>query len=372
MKKIISFCLLASLAFTACRKDTLSPVSESTHSTVDDFQSPVSGGSNARRGIADDHLKIAIRKIENKENMYRLVIKMDSIEITEKGETKLVPLPKDATVTAGLSIPDDKDPKASKVIFEKNELNFKKQNEKGFTVFVSDPFTTDVNFDYELVSLETSVRLVSHFGDLQIVHSQEFFMIVPPGKAINQSPEVVKTKTQGKWTHSSGVEFAKSVIITVANDPAQKINTLYYVPDLIKIPGNGVGNSSSILSLKLLEFKKLDFDKNTGVARFINSDIEAIYSKDLVPKDWAGLGSLYTKMEILTVKPGEKPIEESDPDANSPDGLAVRDTGKITWAMVDYGDGGDVILYRNGGGTVTFNDPIAKNQYTPLKGNSTR
>jgi hypothetical protein len=149
MKKIISFCLLASLAFTACRKDTLSPVSESTHASVDDFQSPVSGGSNARRGSADDHLKIAIRKIENKENMYRLVIKMDSIEITEKGETKLIALPKDATVTAGLSIPDDKDPKASKVIFEKNELNFKKQNEKGFTVFVSDPFTTDVNFDYE-------------------------------------------------------------------------------------------------------------------------------------------------------------------------------------------------------------------------------
>jgi hypothetical protein len=333
MKKIISFCLLASLAFTACRKDTLSPVSESTHASVDDFQSPVSGGSNARRGSADDYLKIAIRKVENKENMYRLVIKMDSIEITEKGETKLVALPKDATITAGLSIPNEKDPKASKVIFEENELNFKKQNEKGFTVFVSDPFTSEVDFEYELVRVKRCTRLGGKLNDEEIECAENDFIIVPPGKAINQSPEVVKTKTQGKWTHSSGVELPKTVIITIANDPAQKINTLYFLPNLIKIPGNSVENGSKTLSLPMLEFKKLDFNPNTGVARFITSDVEAIYAKDLVPKDWTGLGRLYTIKETLTGKPGELPKEDSDPDPNSPGGIAYRINGNGTVAF---------------------------------------
>lgn len=297
MKKTISICLLAFLAFSACKKDTLSPVSESTHSSVDDFQSPVSGGSNARRGTADDHLKIAIRKVDNKENMYRLVIKMDSIEITEKGETKLIALPEDATVTAGLSIPNDKDPKASIVIFEKNELNFKKQNENGFSVFVSDPFTTEVDFEYELLRVETSIRLGRRYGDRQIGVASDFELDAS-GRAISQNPEVVKTKTQGKWTHSSGVELPKTIILTIANDPAQEINTIYFVPDSIKIPGNGVGSSSTILRLNVLEFKKLDFNPNTGVARFINSDVEAIYAKDLVPKDWTVQGNLYSCMAV--------------------------------------------------------------------------
>jgi hypothetical protein len=297
MKKIISLYLLSLLVFSACKKDTLSPVSENTQSSVDDFQSQVSSGSYARRGTVDDHLKIAIRKVENKENTYRLVLKMDSLFITEKGETKLIALPKDATITAGLSIPNPEDPKASKVIFENNELNFKKQNEKGFTVFVSDPFTTEVNFDYELVRVKTATNLGRRFGDFEVVEGWGDFIIVPPGRAISQNPEVVKTKTQGKWTHSSGVEFAKSLIITIANDPAQKINTLYFVPNLIKISGNSLENGSKTLSLPVLEFKKVDFNPNTGVARFISSDIKAIYEKAEVPKDWTGQGTLSTSKE---------------------------------------------------------------------------
>lgn len=384
MKKIISLCLLSLLALSACKKDTLSPESENTQTSIDDFQSQVSGGSNARKGTSDDHFQIAIRKVENKENTYRLVLKIDSIYITEKGETKLIALPEDATVSAGLSIPNTEDPKASVVIFEKNELTFKKQNEKGYSVFVSDPFkscevvpvmSATCNFEYELVRVETEIQLGRRFGDFEVVEGWGDFIIVPPGKAISQNPEVVKTKTQGKWTHSSGVEFANTTIITIAGDPAQKINTLYYLPDLIRIP-EGTSVKGIVVSLQAVEFKKLDFNPNTGVARFICSDFEAIYGNGKAPKEWTGKGTLYTKKENLSCKPEQLPKESCDPVWD-----VIGDSFKFTNNRgVVCGDGtscpgckGDDcrVAYRTNP-TVAFTDPIYRYNPTPLKGSSTR
>lgn len=359
MKKIISLCLLGFLAFSACKKDTVSPVSENTLVSVDDFQSQVSSGSNARKGASDAHLQIAIRKVENKANTYRLVLKMDSLFITEKGETKLIALPAGSTITAGLSIPNTEDPKASIVIFEKNKLNFKKQNEKGFTVFVSDPFTTDVNFEYELVRVETSTNLGTRFGDFVEVERGYDFIFVPSLKAISQNPEVVKIKTQGKWTHvaythASGkpdepaiigeIEFAKTVMITIANDPAQTIKTFYYLPDLIKVATGDPKQPIKYIALPPVVFTRMDFNPNTGVARFISSDFEATYGNGTAPKEYTGQGTLY--------RTGQHPLPE----------------------LMEGGSDGPDFAYRMccKGAVVAFKDPIMKFNHTALKGSATR
>lgn len=248
--------LVGLLAFTGCKKESNSPLNNVVHFLASDFQGEAANTSAARNSVPASNMKIAIRKVASGDNTYRLALRIDSMLITEGSNSKMIPLPDNAKIVAGLSVPNFEDPTADIVIFAKNTLTFKKETENGFNLFVSDPFITDFDFDYELVEIQYAIEV----PNMVITLAESHYLILPNGKSVLQNPEVEKVN----GVVSSNGEL-KKLDVTISGDPAQEVEKLKFVPEpFLKDPKD----PKSIVQLPTVLLTKSHFNQNSGIAKF--------------------------------------------------------------------------------------------------------
>jgi hypothetical protein len=284
MKKIGIVLLVSALSMTGCKKEstTLKDTIES-YSLSDFMDTRVTENTASRSNTISpkSNLKAIIRKVANTTDKYRLVLKVDSVEIENKdpktGEIKLqmvdIETLEDLKITAGLSLTDPFNPDKETVFFTKESMQFTKQNENGFFVYVSAPFagpsgTTDESngFAYELVNI--SYSLVAPGKPTIIVGAdideKALVFILPNGKAIEQDPMVEKA-----LAYSTTTGEIKDIEITISGDPAQEVETLKFVPDpILKDPKD----PKSVIQFPSVLFTKTQFSQNTGIAKFKVND----------------------------------------------------------------------------------------------------
>lgn len=206
MKKTLTLLLIAALAFTGCKKEITGIENSAEHYALSEFIDSRAIDNDASRSNTispRSNLKAIIRQVANSTDKYRLILKVDSIEIEVKdpktGEIVLAMVDieslKDVKVTAGLSIPDLINLDKETVLFAEGSMTFTKQNENGFFVYASAPFggpsgTTDEpnGFAYDMVDISYNI---SHFGtDIFApghVRDRHRCFILPNGKAIAQT-----------------------------------------------------------------------------------------------------------------------------------------------------------------------------------------
>jgi hypothetical protein len=260
MKRYMVMLLLVATCLGACKKQQIAPAlkQEAGNSWLPTYVAP--DNSSGKTGKRRTDMQVVIRKISNSSNQYRLVLKIDSVIMSVGEKDYTIKLPAEATVTAGLAMNDPKDPKNVKLFFAKDQLEFKKENENGYAVYISDPFALEQPLTYELVNV--SVRLETSFAVLLdkplYVDETEEHMVLENGKTIEQAPEVEKynfdAKENGKFSGN----------ITISGDPAEAIEgfTLTFDPPFI------AGETNSKISYEPIEMKKTFFNKQTGVARY--------------------------------------------------------------------------------------------------------
>lgn len=296
--------IVYALGITSCNKENGNVGRPSEHYSLADFVDSRAFESNASRSNTispKSNLKAIIRKVANSTNQYRLILKVDSIEVETKDAAGVPQFSMVAmddfeaiSIIAGLSIVDPVEPSKESILFSKGSLQFNKQNDNGFFVYASAPFggpsgTTDEilqGFDYALVNISYTInaKWISKdalTGSVSISDAHRCF-ILPNGKAIEQNPTVERINANGRWTHSSGQEYVEKLVITIANDPIQDIEKYIFVPEPIMIKTNDPKEPFKTIELPSIDFDKKLFNSNTGISKFVNntkiSDIYRGYS----------------------------------------------------------------------------------------------
>lgn len=290
MKKTVFVLLVAALSITGCKKDAKAPIKNTAESyALSDFiDSRVTDPTASRSNTISpkSNMKAIIRKVANTTDQYRLILKIDSVEIEDKDLITGVISPKmvdmetlsQITITAGLSIPDPINPVKETVFFTKGSMQFTKQNDNGFYVYASAPFvgpsgTTDEpnGFAYELVKITPSIVAWYTFDDVHgldqsrmvDINDTHSCFIIPSGKAIEQNPTVEKT-----IAFLNTAKEIQKIEVTISGDPAQETESLTFVPNVIlkdpKDPKSGIQLPSVLLV-------KTQFNQNAGVAKFETS-----------------------------------------------------------------------------------------------------
>jgi hypothetical protein len=290
MKKTVFVLLAAALSITGCKKEATAPIKNTADAyALSDFidsraTDPTASRSNTISPKSD--MKAIIRKVANTTDQYRLILKIDSVEIEDKDLITGVISPKmvdmetlsQITITAGLSIPDPINPVKETVFFTKGSMQFTKQNENGFYVYASAPFvgpsgTTDEpnGFAYELVKITPSIVAWYTFDDVHgldqsrmvDINDTHSCFIIPSGKAIEQNPTVEKT-----IAFLNTAKEIQKIEVTISGDPAQETESLTFVPNIIlkdpKDPKSGI-------QLPSVQLVKTQFNQNAGVAKFETS-----------------------------------------------------------------------------------------------------
>jgi len=309
MKKIMTVVLVGLLAFTGCKKETVDI--NGAHYSLSDFTDTraIQAGVAYKNEIGLSNLKAIIRKVENSDNKYRLILKVDSIyaEVGKSAEGvpqfKMVALEMfdKVAVTAGLTMTDPLNPDKEIVFFTKESMQFTKENTNGFFVYASAPFagpsgTTDElqqSWDYVLVNIPYTI--VGFNGGIISAEISELptCFILPSGNTIEQNPEVEKVNKQGKWLHASGKEFAKTMVVIIANDPAQEVAKLVFKPDVVKVATGDPNQPIKYIELPSVELEKTHFNQNNGVARFSTDQLKETYGDGKTPKEWTGSGQIF-------------------------------------------------------------------------------
>jgi hypothetical protein len=240
MKHLTAIILLSILLFASCQKEpALTNVKDISY-TQGDFvnnEAIVPGAEKADDRKSD--LKVVIRKVNNAVNTYRLVLKVDSVRLNSVVPTDnptFQPITgQDNVVFAGLSVANPTNPDVDQVIFTKEQMVFRQTNENGYFVYVSDPFETTINFDYELVSVEYAINLKNNGLPLEISDKAEYF-ILPGGRSIEQAPEVARLKPP----RINLLAGSKTVRVgsVISNDPAGQINKVTFKGSLAAIDVN--------------------------------------------------------------------------------------------------------------------------------------
>lgn len=235
MKQLTALMMVSLLIFASCQKEKeLTNVKDISYAESDFLDNEVIDPSANKNGARKSNLKVIIRQVNNATNTYRLVLKVDSVSVGVDGEgnEKLVPMADDAIVNAGLSVPDPNNPDLDQYIFLKNGLQFRKQNENGYYVYVSDAFVTTANFDFELVGVNYIFKF-NHNGNAIQVDDKSDFFILPNGKSIEQDPKLVKSKAKGLPLSLPGVygsydKYAARIDVTIADDPTSAVAQVVY------------------------------------------------------------------------------------------------------------------------------------------------
>jgi hypothetical protein len=270
MKQLTALTMAFLLVFASCQKpEDLTPGKDISYTQADfvDNEAMVPGAEKAGNRKSD--LKVVIRKVNNAENTYRLVLKVDSVALNVNAaelDPKFEPiysLDLEPVVLASLTIPNPTNPDVDQVIFTKEQRAFRKTNENGYFVYVSDPFVTTVDFDYELVGIEYAIELKSNGLPIVISEKAEYF-ILPGGKSVEQDPKFANIKTP-KWVNQGGKLYLV-LTVTIEDDPAQAIDKVVFFPDPIQLKPE---DPKSLYNFEPVAFEKTHFNLNTGLSRYV-------------------------------------------------------------------------------------------------------
>jgi len=283
MKQLTVLTMAFLLVFASCKKtvDQI-PGRDISYTQADFVNNEAILPRAAKAGERKSDLKVVIRKVNNAENKYRLVLKVDSVQLNSVVPTDnptFQPITgQDNVVFAGLSVPNPTNPDVDQVIFTKEQMVFRQTNENGYFVYVSDPFETDVNFDYELVGIEYAIEIKNNGLPIVISDKAEYF-ILPGGKSIEQAPEVARVKPP-KLTLLDGNKQIKLGLV-VSNDPVGEITK-------VVIEGTLIGTDAN---QKPLEFQiKTDLVKTTsssiGVSAWGNEGCLTYLDNTTTPPVW--------------------------------------------------------------------------------------
>jgi hypothetical protein len=257
MKKLAFTLLAATFLFAGCSKVNEAPEKDTVVTPFADTYAETNDGSRDN-SFRKTNMKIVIRPVNNAINTYRLVIKVDSIAVDVNGTPVYVDVPAEATIKAGLSKQDPNNIDIDKVVFQKDQLTFRKENENGYAVFVSDPFSTDEKFDYELVKVDLNIttNFAVLLGKPLNFTEIEQHMVLPGGRTVIQNPEPEKLIINVKNNGSVNVQLALS------GDPAQTV-TVTAVVRVNFNPGEGAAPPAPPTPGTLTPVM---FNRNTGVA----------------------------------------------------------------------------------------------------------
>lgn len=257
MKQLTALSLVCLLLFASCQKEpALVPMDLGS----DFFDNEVTAIGADKNPLRHSNLKVVIRKAGNGPDTYRLVLKIDSVSINGNGPEEMVALDDDATVTAGLFIPDSKNPDLTQVVFRPNQLTFRKQNENGYYVFVSDPFTSSIKFDYELV--EVQYQVISFGGDpTAVTVSKSQFFTLPGGKTIEQDPKPVRGRID--VIPDGRVVYMRLVM---ADDPIQDVQSILLARKPYRVVNED--GTTEIITPASLAFTKTKQGNNIGVSEW--------------------------------------------------------------------------------------------------------
>jgi hypothetical protein len=283
MKQLTALTMAFLLVFASCQKpNDLATGKDISYSQADFVDTEAIGVGAEKAGDRKSDLKVVIRKVNNTENTYRLVLKVDSVQLNSVVPTDnptFQPITgQDNVISAGISIPDPTNPDVDQVIFTKEQMVYTKTTENGYFVYVSDPFETTVNFDYELISVEYAINLKNNGLPLVISDKAEYF-ILPGGKSIEQAPEVARVKPP-RLTLLAGNKQIKLGLV-VSNDPVGDITKVAIEGTLIGIDANQ----------KPLEFQiQANLVKTTtssiGVSAWANEGCISYLDNSITPPVW--------------------------------------------------------------------------------------
>lgn len=254
MKNILYTLAVITILLSSCSKNEI--IEKDTTSTFSDSYMPNPDGSRDN-SFRKTNMKIVLRKVNNEVNKYKLVVKVDSIAVEVDGTTQYVDVPAEATITAGLSKQNPENIDIDQIIFSKGELAFTKENENGYAVYVSTPFTYNGTLEYELVkvTLGITTNFAILLGKPLNFNETETHMVQQNGKTIIQNPEPEKLLGNQKNNGSVVMQLA------ISGDPAGSIGYILFKPEPIK--PTTPGQLPKVLAP--IELKLKNANRNTGV-----------------------------------------------------------------------------------------------------------
>ena len=327
MKRIIYLFLGAALCFTACQKDKNSLITNSmeTEITDADFNDSKAMVFNSNKKKADYGLELDYDLVikEVSENKYKAAIKvkgmtLNGVKLKEFGNSKRI-----YGVVMGLNT-TKKDPDVPLDALLESTENSNNNNIKTFQ-FPAFEYKGDLTFevieanisfklkdgdvivkDKSTISIFGSDITVSggnmEFGDNSsfklpegssiVMNSEktetnfailldgstnrpsiqvtEDYFVLPNGKSVEQNPEAVKVRFPKKN------DQAGYMVIVVAGDPNQEIETVTYKP----IPVPNPNNPDDVKELPLITFHLTHYNQKNGIQRFVCD--EEFANKDIL------------------------------------------------------------------------------------------
>jgi hypothetical protein len=299
MKHLTAIMILCMLVFASCQKEpALTNAKDISYSESDFVDNEVIGLNANKDGVRRSNLKVVIRQVNNTENTYRLVLKVDSVALNADAaelDPKFEPIYSlDVVVYAGLSVTDPNNPDIDKALFTKEQMVFRKQSENGYFVYVSDPFTTDVKFDYELVGVDYTIKVQSNSLPIEVSAKSQYF-ILPSGKSVEQAPDIAKIRLSGPGRSGAGASavFGK-LKVTTFDDPIGEVTKIIF-------KGTVTGTSNKSKEDKTVPLDVLletqDVNRTIGVNTWTNGG--CISFLDPETNEWKCedvLSSLYTNL----------------------------------------------------------------------------
>ncbi|MDX2001742.1 MAG: hypothetical protein SFW35_04895 [Chitinophagales bacterium] len=269
MKQLTTLMMLCLLVLASCQKEEPLTDNEATYTEFLDNEA-INLHAN-KDDVRRSNLKVVIRQVNNAANTYRLVLKVDSAQLNSvvptDNPTFQPILGQDNVVNAGLSVPNPNNPDVDQVIFTKEQMVFRRTTENGYFVYVSDPFTTTVKFDYELVSIDYTLKVQSTDQPIEVSAKSKYF-ILPSGKSVEQAPDIAKIRVSGPGRGGSGASAVFGAIrVTTFDDPIGDVAQVVF-------KGTLTGTSISDNKAKVIAFTGLlnpvEVSRSIGVNVYAN------------------------------------------------------------------------------------------------------
>ncbi len=299
MKNLTAIMILCMLVFASCQKEpALTNAKDISYSESDFVDNEVINPNANKDGVRRSNMKVVIRQVNNAVNTYRLVLKVDSVNLNTTAaelDPKYEPIYSlDVVVYAGLSVTDPNNPDLDQAIFTKEQMVFRKQSENGYFVYVSDPFTTDIKFDYELVGIDYTIKIQSNSLPIEVSAKSQYF-ILPSGKSVEQAPDIAKIKLSGPGRSGAGASavFGK-LKVTTFDDPIGAVTQIIF-------KGTVTGTSNKSKEDKTVPLETIlatqDVNRTVGVNTWTNNTCINFFDPET--KEWKcedALSSLYTNL----------------------------------------------------------------------------
>ncbi len=298
MKQLTALMMVSLLIFASCQKEIdVTNGKDISYAESDFVDNEVIDHSANKNGARRSNMKVVIRQVNNAENTYRLVLKVDSVSADIDGDRveEMVALGDNAIVQASLSVPNPLNPDDALLVFSQTSLTFRKQNENGYYVFVSDQFVTDVDFDYELVQLNYLIARwkfdddASQDPSYQKIAGDGQYFILPNGKSVEQDPKVAKFRKKDP----GAVKFFETFDMVSYDDPLGQVTQVVFKGVVF-----GLNNTKKEKEVPLEAILvETESSRSIGVAAWTLRDCINFYDENT--KSWKcgnDIGSVFTDL----------------------------------------------------------------------------